>query len=120
MGAGEECASASVHPRRAVALSAFVFICAEVEAALKSETAGGGGWGEEAEEGRASPSPSVPSPLHASGPHPIPDSAPPPVTTFLWGLLINRPSISIMPPKLLFVALRGRNNQYVLWGQRAH
>lgn len=78
MGAGEECASASVHPCRAVALSAFVFICAEVEAALKSETAGGGGWGEEAEEGRASPSPSVPSPLHASGPHPIPDAAPPP------------------------------------------
>lgn len=42
------------------------------------------------------------------------------LTTFLWGLLINQPSISIMPPKLLFVALRGRNNQYVLWGQRAH
>lgn len=43
-----------------------------------------------------------------------------PLTTFLWGLLINQPSISIMPPKLLFVALRGRNNQYVLWGQPAH
>lgn len=55
---------------------------------------------------------------------PLPPSAfqqpRPSFTTFLWGLLINQPSISIMPPKLLFVALRGRNNQYVLWGQRAH
>lgn len=50
----------------------------------------------------------------------LPQPSTPPLTTFLWGLLINQPSISIMPPKLLFVALRGRNNQYVLWGQRAH
>lgn len=86
----------------------------------QQEVAVGGGE-EEAVEGRASPSPSVPSLPHASGSHPPSLTPPsPPVTTFLWGLLINRPSISIMPPKLLFVALRGRNNQYVLWGQRAH
>lgn len=49
-----------------------------------------------------------------------PPGPPPPYNFPLGGLLINQPSISIMPPKLLFVALRGRNNQYVLWGQRAH
>lgn len=74
---------APVEPRRASALSAFVFICGEVAAEPEWETAGGGGLG-----GRTSPSPSVPSPPPSmpAALTPIPNPPRhPPLTTFLWG-----------------------------------